>query len=548
MFEIRQKPNTEKALLEYLHTHTDADARYAYITLFTPKKCTRCEADINYSYRFLKQLDSASSVGIWTSYPDSEAAMGYLDHKGFGFDFTICDNAHDWTNFFSLSTMPLRVTLLLKIDLETGRLIKGGEISDVSENSYAEYVRCEEPLPFRDFNSYIAEETKPESLPFKGYSTVEIPIQGNKAPINLYPFMSDGELTFYDELNEDLSYFKENEDTIRYISSLNSSIREVYNLIDSTIIDYAEFKQNIENNLFFLMANRSAIFKKGVIYGSYSLPSLTNRGDNIAYYNSASFITQNKITNERKIIALDFGLDYTGEVLPAYVHEHAIFSIMPDGNVAIRSTKGYPNLGLGVNEWEGKANDYDTRLNAYYDDAYYLHVFDINTGKPIEFIGKPEDIFQYYKVGTFFAYPILSYHENTIAYTSGTSGIINIADKSTPNQVDKQFKVFDIITYEPKSEPCSIEYLKEMNTNVFTQRIIDLKIDKKYCYTLSSETGGIYFKKYKRSGKLVSEVCITNDTEVEDINLAIGKFENSYLPYYIRRVSGKSSLIRLEKI
>lgn len=352
-------------------------------------------------------------------------------------------------------------------------------------------------------------------------------------------------LSFYDELHEQLAFFSNDGASITYLQSLDPSTKEAYNLMENSPVDLAEFEAGVKNNTFFLMANQSAISANtGKIYGSYSLPKLKREPDgSLAYYNSATFITKEAGSDKKKIISMDFDIDFQSNTFPIYVHEHALFSLLPDDNITMRCSKGYPNYGMKVDDWKGKPSDYDTRMDEYYDDAYYLHSFDINTGEPLGYIGKADDIFRKYKVGTAFANPKLSYYNNIIAYTSGTSGVVNIADYSSPNDVEHQFQVFEINDYSPTHQACTMEYLTEMYNNVFNQLIIDIIIDKKYCYLITMEKGGYYFKKFRYNGKQVSEILITADTKIVNIDFAIGNFNGTFQPFYINKLPDKNAAL-----
>ncbi len=543
MFQIRQKPNTEQILADYLQRYvTDAD--YAYVTLFTPQMCPRCEVDINYTYKFINKLDSTAAVGLWISYANKDVASDYLEDKQFGADFAIFDTAHDWTDFFSLSYMPLKVTFLLKINLKTGRLVKGGEIFSVSEEAYRELIAWQTPDDFHDYNNYT--KGQQEIKPFEGLSTVSIPLKGRSISVARTPCYTNGKLSFYDELKQEIPFFQAKDDTMRYHQLLDLSTQEAYELMEKPAVDYKAFEQGIKDNIFFLMANQSVINDKGILYGSYSLPNLT-KGDSgvIAYRNFPTFITLDVQNSKKTVTNLDFGLDIATRKLPVYAHEHAIFSVLPDGNVAIRCTKGYPNYG-GFEYWTGDAKDYDPRTADFYNEAYYFHSFDINTGNPVGFIGKLEAVFKAYQVGLAFSIPKLDYFQETIVYTSGTSGIVNVADFSSPNKITHQIKVFDIVDYKSEYDACTMEYLSDLYENVFNQVVIDVKIDRKYCYVISKENDGYYFKKFKYNGKLVTTVLITNRTKMDDIDCAIGNFDGEYLPFYIRKTTGNAAeLIRL---
>lgn len=165
--EVRQIPGSEQALKDYFA----GDSGIIYAVLYPPANCPRCEAMINEAYYGLKKINGDNRVVLISAYPDRAAAERYNKTKGYVADEYMYDTDKDYLGFLSFSAGYLHVVYILKIDIDNGRIMYGGNFN----NNHGDF--------FRDLTSFdgYAEQRKYGDLvtasnnPDNGFSSVAKP-------------------------------------------------------------------------------------------------------------------------------------------------------------------------------------------------------------------------------------------------------------------------------------------------------------------------------------------------------------------------------------
>ncbi|MCG8412040.1 MAG: hypothetical protein MI739_12230 [Bacteroidales bacterium] len=551
LFQISQKENTESLLKESLQ-QINSKYKTVYITLFTPQMCPRCEMDINHAYRYIKQLDSTAAVALWCNYNDNATTESYVKNKNFKYDYLITDNQHLYNEIFSLKTTPLRVTLLLKIDLLSGRMIFGGEVKKVAKETYQKIVDKVKPQAFFDYGTYqLIKKQESDTPSEKKHEYTKIFLaedEENKISSPLTASLVNNNLVFYDELSEKIYSFKKTNKDFKFHNFFTPSFNDLLKNVDTSVVSVQQFKKMLANNEAFIMPNKAIINGEHTACISYSLPDLfRDPSGDIAYANTMSFFIWDFDNNTSKMNDLEIGFKQiilekkTIKDIGGVIVDHTRFFVDNDKNVVLRSVKGFPAFNYKIDEWDGNPVDYNTLLDEFYDNSYYLRMYNIETQDSVRFFGKPEDIFKYYKSGFSFIDPLYYTTSDVTVYSSGYSGIVHFSDKTEQN---KSFKVFDIDKTYPREKAGTIKYINELTDNVFVNKITDIKADKQCIYVLYEENKKNTFLctySYK-DGKLLSKQKLDKWNRRKSTEYRLGIFEDKINAYLIFREKRKHYL------
>ena len=95
--QIRQKPNTEGLLSDYLHSaNIKEDTIFAI--LYSPAECFRCEAAIPAFYEKLKCNNPNNKLLLITVYEDSTTASWYNSKNNYKADYYLYDTKSVYKN------------------------------------------------------------------------------------------------------------------------------------------------------------------------------------------------------------------------------------------------------------------------------------------------------------------------------------------------------------------------------------------------------------------------------------------------------------------
>ena len=95
---IRQKPNTEGFLSDYLHSVSIKEDT-VYAILYSPAECFRCEAAIPAFYEKLKCNNPNNKLLLITVYEDSTTASWYNSKNNYKADYYLYDTKSVYPNF-----------------------------------------------------------------------------------------------------------------------------------------------------------------------------------------------------------------------------------------------------------------------------------------------------------------------------------------------------------------------------------------------------------------------------------------------------------------
>ena len=143
--QIRQKPNTEGLLSDYLHS-ANIKEDTVFAILYSPAECFRCEAAIPAFYDKLKRNNPNNKLLLITAYGDSKTASWYNSKNNYKADYYIYDTKSVYSNIFSFNSEGMYGLYILKLVPKEGVFVTGGQYTVLGAEFVKQLVLCKKRI------------------------------------------------------------------------------------------------------------------------------------------------------------------------------------------------------------------------------------------------------------------------------------------------------------------------------------------------------------------------------------------------------------------
>ena len=486
--EVRQIPGSEQALKDYFA----GDSGIIYAVLYPPANCPRCEAMINEAYHGVKKIDKNNKVVLISAYPDRAAAERYNKSKGYVADEYMYDTDKDYLGFLSFSAGYLHVVYILKIDIDNGRIMYGGNFN----NNHGDF--------FRDLTSYdgYAEQHKYGDLVTasgnldKGFSSVAKPRDIIKLSVpdsitisetNYLPSFVNNDIAMHDKLANACYLFSL--DSTAHKASFRAEVKSnaAENKTFVTVPDwYYEFK--LEEGTAYFIALSPQITASGRLVVSYSLPELFVQEErdgkllSVGYKNKSCLVVRDMRDGLKPLPLMPVNNDFS----KGYFYKHFTFLAVGDTVILPCQKLTWP-IEFDPSAYKGNP-ERDPFCDEFYEGQNpILAMFDMKTGNLIKRFGNLGEAQARSKTGYYFVNAVAAEHCGNIAYSDGETGHICVARMAAPDSVIATYDAFDFdVSGLPTPDPvnfysyeCAAPY-----TEFFKCRIEEMRLTGSHIHCL----------------------------------------------------------------
>lgn len=486
---IMQKAGSNETLIKYLGIYAQS-RKELFVLLFSPQMCPRCEADIPYIFKHLKEIKPDADLALIAVNEQGELTRKYVKEH-FGDVPLIVDTQNRHEKIFHYGAGRLAVTFLLQIDCEQGRMMIGGDMPTLDNDILRSFCHNTAYMPY-----FETENCGEDGMPLTNHLLERykvMPVTTPKSDIQLdmdkgYP-LSDvcglpawhgSRFAYCDHLLSQAILYEIDE--IQGHARMAKVIKPTcgqerrYSRIPA-----AAYEEMQKQGQLFIMSNCCAFVPHGEeAVVSYSLPDLTMEKDNgIAYYNKPALLFERNHSDSCMLYTYDAGHD----ARPFYMYLHAVH-IMP---LSLRE------MMLGCK----KLGDIDIRQSAspaaesfeddFYQDTPMLAIFDLESGKLVRRLGRIGDACRATRTGYFFVVPKADVYRGDIVYTDGCSGEVYLCDFAT-DCIKRKLSLFDVeipegLMRKAESLKGTYEYYDKF-FDVFRHSVEDVKLDRKGIHCL----------------------------------------------------------------
>lgn len=479
--QIRQKPNTEQLLREWL-SDIALDEDTVYAVLYVPMECPRCESAIPNFRRILKSVDPGKRMLLITAYPDSILAKDYNKRNGYEADTYLYDTDKSHEKFFE-TNLEGRLTGLhiLKIDRRRGNLLVGGEYTVLSSLFVRQLIDYRGMMEKSTFlhnavtydDSYTA---TPQDLPrLKEYHDYRIDPSALVSTIYDVPRFVGSRLFFTDLLNNGVMLFTQDADSMRYDGLLQVNGNEKNRFVN---IPKEVYEHYVANGMLYYMALGTNLLDESHIGISYSIPRVVPDGAENAYglYNAPVIISRDINTMEPdSIIALNFDLEHE----TMFFNQHFAFSKHQNKIIISCMKLTWPM------EYDREDYEHTPRMNPFCDEFYkddnpFIAAFNCTDGNLYRRLGQLDTPHALSYTGYYFTKPISASSGDELLYSDGLSGkVVIVPDDGGEEQCYQAFCVDTQAFPQPDTTLFySYDHIKPYS-RFFNRSISDVRFDKK---------------------------------------------------------------------
>lgn len=516
--QIRQRPNTERLLSDYLEAiNLNDDTIYA--VLYAPADCYRCEAAIPAFYRLLKENNESNKMLLITANNDSVAARKYNTQSNYKADYYLYDTQAEYHKIFSFNSGDMCGVYLMKLSPKSGELLTGGQCTVLGRKYIKQLAAHSSRMKSHVF---VEEEKRNEhtsyeiNLPECKWKSRDIAVEINdkKAYISkVYdvPKIENEHFFFNDMLNNGIMLFKLDGDHFSYRSLIKANDDEKDQFV-------ATSKENLDKlrsqgQVFYISLSANMIDDKQ-LYISYSLPKILENRINgeldFSLYNAPAILVRDiKDLSARKMITPDFDIEHS-----PYFHRHFLFDIF-NGKLWLGCQKvTWPMDDFEKEDIEGniELDSFDDRFYDTFNPTYAS--FDIESGKCISHYGHLEESNRLSKTGYYYINELYAHYGKDFLRCSGCTGKIYVADSTNIETKEREYNAFKIdIPSLPKPDSTlfyKIEYVN-LYRKSFNRSVTAVKMNQKQICCLvryaTSDVDDVRHDRYsyviinRRSGK-----------------------------------------------
>lgn len=487
---IRQKPNTENLLKEYL-----ADINFrsdtVYAVLYSPMNCPRCEAVIKDFRELLKRDSGRNELLLIADFPDAVAAKRYQESKGYQADYYLYDTEENYNKIFSFSSGFLHIVYLLKICTKSGELLIGGNCPILDDEFVAQLVAFSGKMEKKEFRSGEVDRSEfplPACSYVKGIYQDFMMENPKDFPISVTDYLPafEGEYFFYsDKLWNGVMLFQVSDgSTLQFNTLLQNDSLEGRRFVK---IPEEIYQNDLKDGSVYFMACSPKRIGEKHIGIAYSLPDMfvESQDENriaIGYRNRAAILMRNLFSLEKEnMITFQFDL-----MRHQFFYAHFVFEIA--GNKVL--------LGCEKRTWPMEAEK-DMYINVdslnpfceafYKTENPYFAAFDKASGDLLYRFGNLQPCHAESRTGYCFTNPVAASWDDEVVYTDGCSGQLYVSKQSDLRKTVEHYSVFEVET--DKFPPIDTTYFYtyeyiEPYDKFFYRTIEEIKMTSAYIYCL----------------------------------------------------------------
>ena len=331
---IRQKPNTEGFLSDYLHSVSIKEDT-VYAILYSPAECFRCEAAIPAFYEKLKCNNPNNKLLLITVYEDSTTASWYNSKNNYKADYYLYDTKSVYSNIFSFNSEGMYGLYILKLVPKEGVFITGGQYTVLGREFVKQLVNRKKriaphmyELDKKDSYKEVADKVAAISIPMPKWKQTDIAVNTKNgveiSTIYDIPKIENGHLFFNDMLNNGIMLFNKESGAFNFKRLFQADETERKKFVS---VPDNDFQNLVKQGEVFYIALSANMLDSSHIGISYSLPKiLREKVDSVwdySFYNAPAVLIRNiNDYTSGKMIAPDFDLEYS-----KYFYLHFVFDL-----------------------------------------------------------------------------------------------------------------------------------------------------------------------------------------------------------------------------
>ena len=546
--QIRQKPNSERLLSDYLSSANMLEDT-VYAVLYRPGECFRCEAAIPAFYEKLKIDNPNNKMLLITVYEDSCTSRWYNSKNNYQADYFLYDTKDIYKTIFSFNSEGMYGLYLLKLVPQRGVFITGGQYTVLGKDFIRQLKNCTKriaphiyELDKTENNDKIAKSfvVNDASITKLNFTDIEIHQNDGINISTLYdiPKIENGNLFFNDMLNNGIMLYKKEDNAFIFKTLFQANNTEKKKFVS---VSDDHFKKLERQGQVFYIALSANMIDSTHIGISYSLPRIleekVNNELHFSFYNAPAVLVRNiNDLSAGDMIAPDFDLEHS-----KYFYLHFAFDLFNN-----KIWTGCEKLTWPMDGFEKEDIEGDTELNPFTEDFYdtsnpIIAAFDIKTGKCCGQYGKLENIQRKSRTGYYFLNNVFAHEGKDFLYGNGYAGKLYLADSLTMG-IKKVYDVFDVDNQLLPSLDSTKFYTHEYGNiycPYFLKCITSVKMDKQKIYCLIKH-GMPRIDDFQKDRYTFVTITRKNG-EVKEYPLPIPSEEDRCLGYGINVQNGKYS-------
>lgn len=278
---IRQKPNTEGFLSDYLHS-VNIKEDTVYAILYSPAECFRCEAAIPAFYEKLKCNNPNNKLLLITVYEDSTTASWYNSKNNYKADYYLYDTKSVYSNIFSFNSEGMYGLYILKLVPKEGVFITGGQYTVLGREFVKQLVNRKKriaphmyELDKKDSYKEVADKVAAISIPMPKWKQTDIAVNTKNgveiSTIYDIPKIENGHLFFNDMLNNGIMLFNKESGAFNFKRLFQADETERKKFVS---VPDNDFQNLVKQGEVFYIALSANMLDSSHIGISYSLPKI----------------------------------------------------------------------------------------------------------------------------------------------------------------------------------------------------------------------------------------------------------------------------------
>lgn len=490
---IRQKPNTEGFLSDYLHSVSIKEDT-VYAILYSPAECFRCEAAIPAFYEKLKCNNPNNKLLLITVYEDSTTASWYNSKNNYKADYYLYDTKSVYSNIFSFNSEGMYGLYILKLVPKEGVFITGGQYTVLGREFVKQLVNRKKriaphmyELDKKDSYKEVADKVAAISIPMPKWKQTDIAVNTKNgveiSTIYDIPKIENGHLFFNDMLNNGIMLFNKESGAFNFKRLFQADETERKKFVS---VPDNDFQNLVKQGEVFYIALSANMLDSSHIGISYSLPKiLREKVDSVwdySFYNAPAVLIRNiNDYTSGKMIAPDFDLEYS-----KYFYLHFVFDLFNNKLWTGCEKLTWPMDGYEKEDIVGQKGLDPFNGSFYKTFNPIIASFRINDGKCDGHYGNMERIQENSRTGYYYLNNVFAREGKDFLYGNGYTGKLYMADSLCFDKY-KVYKVFDTDTVSMIAPDSTKFYTHEygnLYSSYFTRCITTVKMDKRNIYCL----------------------------------------------------------------
>lgn len=559
--KMAQRPKTEKMLRNFFRPATSKSDTITAI-FFIPTACPRCEATFAPTIKLAHTVRPQENIVLVAVYEDGEAAKLYMEKLNTEADKQLLDTANIFDYLFSTTMGGLQGSFIARIDVKSGRMITGGELSYISPTFFKDFFAVQTPFPFFVYDEGVVEYKNTAKSYEKNqytddgllYSKHELLFEDLlPSQVRNHPIERNKELIFLDEMcggGVDMLCDSTGIYRLKCLQQIDSTKRDTFIVLSPQ--DYESCKDE------FRYMPLDIVFQpdSGLVM-SYSIPNVSietiNNESTIAFRNAPTFIHLKDSQRGWEPLVTVSNYDMKKWMLQHY----RIFPIRPEHIVLTCHKYAWP-IVQDIKKGDSKSDPFTDSFYEQQNNAYAMEI-DLTTGKITRLFGQLENVFRQTRTGYWFTDLVADTHKGNFIYGNQVVGKLYLTNDKYPENTLRTYEVFK--TKEVPRIDSTLFYKEEylqIYTPYFNRILEQVTLDDLYINCLI-RTGILghenlkvdtyeYVRISRETGEAVMRYSLPSEISEERL-LAYGLTANDKgnLPFYISKHKGRYYLKYVEK-